>query len=61
MLAGLAVIFAGGVLWLAMLVGPRAALVTGFYPFIVPDLVKVLGAAGVMPGIWRLLGARVEI
>jgi biotin transport system substrate-specific component len=58
MLGGLVVIFAGGVLWLAMLVGPRAALVTGFYPFIVADLAKVLAAAGVMPGMWRLLGDR---
>jgi biotin transporter BioY len=56
MLAGLVVIFACGVLWLAMLVGPRAALVTGFYPFVVADLAKVLAAAGVMPGMWRLLG-----
>src|SRR2546426_9223297 len=56
MLAGLVVIFAGRVLWLAMLVGPRAALVTGFYPFIVADLAKVLAAAGIMPGMWRLLG-----
>jgi biotin transporter BioY len=55
MLAGLVVIFAGGVLWLAMLVGPRAALVTGFYPFVVADLLKLLIAAGVMPGMWRLL------
>jgi biotin transport system substrate-specific component len=56
MLAGLVVIFACGVLWLGLSVGPRAALVAGFYPFIVADLAKVLAAAGVMPGLWRLLG-----
>jgi len=56
MLAGLVVIFAAGVLWLAMLIGPRAAFVAGFYPFIVADLAKVLAAAGIMPGMWRLLG-----
>jgi len=56
MLCGLAVIFSGGVLWLGFLVGPRAALLTGLYPFVVPDLVKVAAAAGVMPGVWALLG-----
>src|SRR5688572_16947813 len=48
MIAGLVVIFAGGVLWLAYFtiaiagqpgaVGPSAALATGLYPFIVEDL-----------------------
>jgi biotin transport system substrate-specific component len=56
MLAGLVVIFAGGVLWLGVLVGAQAALVSGLYPFIVADLVKVVAAAGVMPGLWRLFG-----
>ena len=58
MLAGLVVIFACGVLWLGVLVGPQAALVSGLYPFIVADLVKVLAAAGIMPGAWRLLRER---
>ena len=58
MLAGLAIVFAGGVLWLSTLVGPQAALMTGLYPFIVPDLLKVCAAAGVMPGVWRLFGYR---
>ena len=26
----------------------------GFYPFILPDLAKLVAAAGVMPGLWRL-------
>jgi biotin transport system substrate-specific component len=56
MLAGLVVIFASGVLWLGVLVGTQTALLTGLYPFIVADLVKVLAAAGVMPGLWRLFG-----
>ena len=55
MLAGLAVVFACGVLWLSLLVGPRAALVAGFYPFVVADVMKVFAAAGVMPAVWRLL------
>jgi biotin transport system substrate-specific component len=56
--AGLLVVFAGGVLWLAFFthpaVGLDAALRTGFYPFIPADIFKVLVAAAVMPGIWRL-------
>ncbi len=60
--AGLAVIFAGGVLWLGFLVQPprgfSGALAAGFYPFVVPDLLKLLVAAGVMPGLWWLTGRR---
>jgi biotin transport system substrate-specific component len=56
MVAGLAIVFAGGVFWLT-LVTPQslpAALATGFYPFVLTDLVTLLVAAGVMPGLWRL-------
>jgi biotin transport system substrate-specific component len=56
MLTGLVVIFSCGVLWLGLLVGTQAALLTGLYPFILADLVKVVAAAGVMPGLWRLFG-----
>jgi biotin transport system substrate-specific component len=55
MLAGLAVVFAGGVLWLASLVGLHAALVAGFYPFVIKDTIKLALAAGVMPVVWKLL------
>src|SRR5918999_5583009 len=55
MLAGLAVVFTGGVLWLSTLVGLHAALVAGFYPFVIADVIKVIAAAGVMPGVWKLL------
>src|SRR5262245_25003619 len=58
MAAGLSVIFAGGVLWLAKLVGWPAALAGGFYPFIGVDLIKVALAAAVLPGVWRLIGTR---
>jgi biotin transporter BioY len=57
MLAGLAVVFACGVLWLTALTGFRAALVMGFYPFVISDIVKMLAAAAVMPGVWRMLGS----
>jgi biotin transport system substrate-specific component len=65
MFAGLAIIFASGVLWLALFartltgnepVGLQSALATGLYPFILPDLVKLAVAAGLVPALWRLIG-----
>jgi biotin transport system substrate-specific component len=57
--AGLAVVFAGGVLWLAFgatpAIGLDAALATGLYPFLPADVFKVFLAAAVMPALWRLL------
>lgn len=62
MVTGLAAVFAGGVLWLGVLMpsarGLSAALSAGFYPFIVADLLKLLVAAGVMPSLWWLTGSR---
>jgi biotin transport system substrate-specific component len=60
MTCGLAVVFAGGVLWLTRFVPGGAlsgALAAGFYPFIVEDFVKLLLAGGVMPSLWWLLGS----
>jgi biotin transport system substrate-specific component len=60
MACGLAVIFLGGVMWLAFFarpaVGLDAALRTGLYPFIPLDIFKLLVAAGITPALWRLLG-----
>jgi biotin transport system substrate-specific component len=61
MAAGLAVVFACGVLWLAWFarpaaVGLGAALRTGLYPFLPADIFKILLAAAVMPAIWRITG-----
>lgn len=61
MVAGLAIIFAGGVAWLAWFARPTAAglplaLDTGLYPFLPADLIKVLIASAIMPVIWRLVG-----
>ena len=61
MAAGLAVIFAFGVSWLAWFAQPARlglpnALVTGLYPFIPVDLIKICLAAGIMPAVWKLLG-----
>ena len=61
MAAGLAIIFACGITWLALFARPAAvgfdaALRTGFYPFIPADIFKVLLAAAIMPALWKLIG-----
>jgi biotin transport system substrate-specific component len=65
MVAGLAVIYASGALWLGLFArtasdsvatGLGAALVTGVYPFVIPDLLKLAAAAAVVPGVWRVIG-----
>ena len=61
MLGGLIVIYACGALWLGLFAGPArvgvaTALTLGVYPFIVADLMKLLVAASVLPGLWRLFG-----
>ena len=62
MVAGLLVIYSCGVLWLGLFtgnaVGIGAALAGGVYPFVGADLVKLLFAAGITPGLWRLFGSR---
>jgi biotin transport system substrate-specific component len=63
MLAGLVVLFAGGVLWLAYVapgtagqsIGLRAALAAGFFPFIGADVLKVFVAAAVLPAAWKFV------
>ena len=63
MIAGMAVLFLGGVLWLAYFaVGPGGgvglvtALETGLYPFVVQDLIEVSLASGVLSVVWKLTG-----
>jgi biotin transport system substrate-specific component len=56
--AGLAIIFACGVAWLAWgapRLGLSSAVATGLVPFIPADIVKVLLAATVLPTVWRFL------
>lgn len=57
MIAGLAIIFACGVAWLAFgaHVGLAGAIRTGLIPFIPADIIKVLLAATVLPAAWRFL------
>jgi biotin transport system substrate-specific component len=65
MLVGLALIYASGTLWLAYFarlqsgsaaVGLSVALASGVYPFVLADLAKLAAAAGITPGLWRLIG-----
>jgi len=67
MAAGLAIIFAGGVSTLTLQLAPAmgsgalsAALAAGFYPFVAADLIKLLLAAAILPGVWKLVGRRVS-
>jgi len=64
MLGGLLVIYAAGVTWLGLFAhtsgstppGMSAAFLTGVYPFILPDMIKLAIAAGFVPALWHLLG-----
>jgi biotin transport system substrate-specific component len=59
MTAGLAVVFAGGLGWLAFgptQLGIGGAVQTALVPFLLADLVKLCLAAGVIPAIWRFVG-----
>ena len=58
MTAGLSVVFAFGVTWLAFgtpHVGLSAAIATGLVPFVPADIFKLLLAATVLPAVWRFL------
>ena len=61
MTCGLAVIFFGGVTWLAFFtrpaVGLAAALRAGLYPFLPLDIFKLQVASAVTPWLWTLLGS----
>ena len=56
MMAGLVVVYAFGAIWLSVSLGFAGALAAGVYPFIAADVAKVVAAAGVLPGLWKLLG-----
>ena len=57
MVSGLAIVFAGGVAWLTlMLRSVGAALTAGFLPFVLADLAKLIVATSVMPALWRITG-----
>lgn len=53
-LAGTMIIYALGAGWLALYVGPEAALAKGVLPFIPGDVIKLILAAIALPAAWRL-------
>ena len=55
MLIALAVIFAGGWSWLAIVAGPRAAFTMAIVPFVIADLVKIAIGAALLPYAQRLI------
>lgn len=59
-LLGSAVFYAFGVPWLAVVAEMDAgeALRAGMLPFLIGDLAKAALAAGLLPGVWRLLDRR---
>jgi biotin transport system substrate-specific component len=61
MAAGLSIVFACGVAWLAWFAQPApaglpVALRTGLVPFLAADAMKVALAATVLPVVWRIIG-----
>ncbi len=67
MLLGEVAIYAVGLPWLAATAGAAlaakyhtgvlvAVLAAGLFPFIPGDTLKLLAAAGLLPGVWKLLG-----
>ncbi len=57
MLAGLAVVYALGLAWLARFVPAQGLIAAGLAPFLLGDLVKVMLASGLVLGLRRLKGA----
>ncbi|HUJ16350.1 MAG TPA: biotin transporter BioY [Thermoanaerobaculia bacterium] len=55
MLIALAVIYAGGWAWLAILSGPRAAFTMGIVPFVAADIVKIGIGASLLPYAQKLI------
>ena len=61
MMAGLLVIFAGGVTWLALFAQPSPAgfaqaVNVGLLPFFPADIVKLCIAAAILPTVWKITG-----
>jgi biotin transport system substrate-specific component len=59
MLIGLAIIFLGGVSWLALSATQSwsTAIAAGFLPFVAFDVIKVAAAAASLPRAWAVLGS----
>src|SRR5438477_1591042 len=55
MLIALAVIYAGGWSWLALIVGPQAAMTMGIVPFVIADIIKIALGGALLPYAQRLV------
>jgi biotin transport system substrate-specific component len=55
MVIGDMLILSLGLSWLSLIVGFKNAMVTGVYPFIAGDLIKIGLAAALLPAGWKLL------
>jgi biotin transport system substrate-specific component len=55
MLTALAIIYAGGWTWLAIIAGPAAAFTMGIVPFVIADIVKVAIGAAIVPHAQKLV------
>ena len=55
---GQIVILSMGCLWLSLQIGFKGALAQGFLQFLPGDVVKIVLAAMVLPGVWKLVGRR---
>jgi len=62
MILGNVAIYAAGVPYLALSLGLGLtdALLLGMVPFLIGDGLKILLAAGLLPGVWRLAGRRAD-
>lgn len=58
MLAGLAIVYAAGLAWLAVFVPVPKLLAAGFSPFILGDLIKIALASTLVSGIRRVRAVR---
>jgi len=52
MITGIGIIFLSGVSWLSTFIGVEAALISGFFPFIFGDFLKIIIASLAMPAAW---------
>lgn len=60
-LIGAALIYIPGLLWLGAIVGwDKPVLAWGLYPFLVPDLIKVVLAGLVVSGTWALVRKKAD-
>ncbi|MYH57062.1 MAG: biotin transporter BioY [Boseongicola sp. SB0675_bin_26] len=57
LLIGNAIIYVPGLLWLGQVVGwDKPVLAWGLWPFLIGDALKLVLAALVIPGLWKLVG-----